>query len=121
MIVAGKYEVSDLISDQGVRSFRARHVTLRHDLMIHFIPEPDGGSDLSLLERLAELPEASHNMFIDAVEHESEAYLVSYPLPGFDKLPARLDRMSGKAQPKPNAASAVQTKTTRTTSAGEFS
>ena len=52
-VVAGKYELLEVLSDAGIRSYRARQVTLGHVLMVHFIPSSQRGDDFALLDRLA--------------------------------------------------------------------
>jgi hypothetical protein len=104
-VVAGKYELLEVLRDSGIRTWRARQITLGHMLMVHFIPGSQGGDDLAVLDRLAQLPESARKQFFDAGEHDSIPYLVSWPLPEFDSLPSWLDRTIAKnrQQSKPAA------------------
>src|SRR4051812_8245922 len=92
MIVSGRYELLEVLHEQGVRTHRARHVSLGQTVMVHLIPESLHGDASLLLERLAALPDAERRLFFDAGEHGDSAYLVSWPLEGFDSLPEWLDR-----------------------------
>jgi hypothetical protein len=103
-LVAGKYELLEVLHDAGIRTCRARQVTLGHVVMVHFIPGSQGGDDFALLDRLAQLPELARRLFFDAGEHESVPYVVSWPLTGFDSLPAWLERTIEKNRPQPKAA-----------------
>jgi hypothetical protein len=91
-VVAGKYELLEVLRDAGIRTFRARQVTLGHVLMVHFIPGSQRGDDFALLDRLAQLPDSARKLFFDAGEHDSVPYVVSWPLPEFTSLPEWLDR-----------------------------
>ena len=91
-VIAGKYELQEVLHDQGIRSYRARHITLGHALMVHFIPGSQRGDDFALLERLAQLPESARKLFFDAGEHNAVPYVVSWPLQEFDNLPGWLSR-----------------------------
>lgn len=116
MIVSGKYERKELIQSGAVCTYRARHQTLGHELMLHFVAAgPEGAT---LLELLSQLPEPKRQLFIDAGEHESEAYLVSWPLPEFEGLIGWLERAihAQKKPPAPQPTAAVRT----VTDAGEF-
>jgi hypothetical protein len=118
-VVAGKYELLEVLRDTGVRTCRARQVTLGHILMVHFIPSSQRGDDFALLDRLAQLPESARKLFFDAGEHDSVPYVVSWPLPEFDSLPAWLDRTLAKKRPQSGPAGAVPK--TQSADPGEFS
>ena len=105
-IVAGKYELLEILNDAGIRSYRARQVTLGHVLMVHFIPSSQRGDDFALLDRLAQLPESARKLFFDAGEHNSVPYVVSWPLPDFDSLPEWLDRTIKKSRQQSRTAGA---------------
>jgi hypothetical protein len=110
-VVAGKYELLEVLNDAGIRSYRARQVTLGHVLMVHFIPSSQRGDDFALLDRLAQLPESARKLFFDAGEHNAVPYVVSWPLPEFDSLPDWLDRTIKKNRQQsrtPGAASKTQ-------------
>src|SRR5215217_5720645 len=92
MIVSGKYELLELLHGEGVQTHRARHTSFGHDVMVHFFPESLQGAALTLLDRIAELPDSDRQKFFDAGEHGASAYLVSWPLEKFDSLPEWLDR-----------------------------
>ena len=102
-VVAGKYELLEVLRDSGIRTWRARQITLGHSLMVHFIHGSQRGDDLALLDRLAQLPESARKQFFDAGEHDSVPYVVSWPLPEFDSLPSWLDRTieKNRQQSKP--------------------
>src|SRR5438093_11577380 len=98
MVISEKYEILDMIEDGRVQTFRARHRTLGHSLMVHFVK---GGNEenFELLEQLARLPEMKRQLFTDAGAQGTVPYLVSWPLPDFDNLNAWLHR----CMPSPNA------------------
>jgi hypothetical protein len=106
-VVAGKYELLEVLNDAGIRSYRARQVTLGHVLMVHFIPSSERGDDFALLDRLAQLPESARKLFFDAGEHNSVPYVVSWPLPDFDSLPEWLDRAIKKSRQQSRTAGAM--------------
>jgi hypothetical protein len=101
MIVSGKYELLDVLHESGIRTYRARQVTLGHLVMVHFIAGTETEDDFALLEKLAELPDSERKLFFDAGEHESVPYLVSWPLPGFHSLPDWLERTLGEHRVEP--------------------
>jgi hypothetical protein len=106
-VIAGKYELLEVLCDAGICSYRARQVTLGHVLMVHFIHASQRGDDFALLDKLAQLPESARRLFFDAGEHNSVAYVVSWPLPEFDSLPDWLDRTIEKNRRQSRPASAA--------------
>jgi hypothetical protein len=103
MIVGDKYELLEAVQEDGVRTYRGRHVKLGRTVLVHFIPETVPGDAFALLDKLAALSETDRLLFIDAGERGSEPYLVSWELPGFDNLLGWLDRATRKLPEQPPA------------------
>jgi hypothetical protein len=91
MIVSGKYELLELLSEGEVQTYRARHRTLGQLLMVHLIKKSAKEKD-HLLDQLSSLSDIDKDLFIDVGEEADQTYVVSRVLQDLESLPSWLNR-----------------------------
>src|SRR3974390_217951 len=99
IVISGRYEILGAIQKAGGRSYHARHKTLGHPLMVHFLPGGASRQGAALIDKIQLLAEPERDMFIDSAEHDGVPFVVSKPLPDFDNLAAWIDRALAKSAP----------------------
>ncbi|MCL5746237.1 MAG: hypothetical protein M1541_20290, partial [Acidobacteria bacterium] len=98
MMLSGKYEASEFIGGDSVKTYRARKLSSDETVWVHLLEPGRTAEHMALLDRLARLSAPATRMLLDAGEDGGVLYLVSSVLPGFTSLQGW---MEGALNPAP--------------------
>src|SRR5260370_6077204 len=80
------YDLTDLVRDDGIKTFSGREIATGRPVQVHLFTRPESLEMKALLKRVAELPPAGRALVIDQGEHEGTPYVVTAIImghPGF--------------------------------------
>ena len=93
-----KYELLEVLRDDGVKSFQGREIATGRDVEVHLIVGIPGKSEppYDLVDKIRQLSEATKTHLLEVGEHLGTPYIVTLPLQGFASL---RDWVQSKAAP----------------------
>lgn len=100
MMLSGKYETSEFISGDSVKTYGAHKLSSGETVWIHLLEAGRRAEHLALIDSLERLPAPATRLFLDAGEDGGTLYLVSSVLPGFTDLRQWIESTLNPAPPE---------------------
>lgn len=92
-----RFDLLDLVRDDGVKSFRAIETATGRPLLVHFFVNADAPLTIALLGKVDRLPLQEFGRIVDRGEHQGVPYLVTDRLPDYPGLREWLEAMGSSA------------------------
>jgi hypothetical protein len=107
---AAKYKLLKCVTERGARTYLAQQLALGRVVMAHFLDDDAAGDAMQVRARLDRLPIGEREKLLEVADVDGVTVVVTLFMPGFENLPAWLDKHTGP--PPPRRAAAIQAATT---------
>ncbi len=104
-----KYELVEVLRDDGVKTFQAREIATGKPVEVHLVVGQPGKSEppFELLDKVRSLPAENRSRVVETGEHMGTPYVVTLPLDGYASFRDWVAAVSAPAKPRTDSLSRV--------------
>ena len=95
------YELTDLVRDDGIKTFNAREIATGRTVLVHLFTLPQSPEMQALLGMLSKLSDAARAQILSQGDHEGTPYVVTVPITAYPSFRDWLVNERRAPQPAP--------------------